>query len=141
MLYKDNLIVGVPNQKVLVRYWNGVKPKSKPEFAAFNRAYRGENNLFFVANNPRVFSFHNQYQGLKNLNQWSEARHEINSQWLDPQFIAPEKLDFRLQPNSPLHSITQAQNLPFQKINNQLIEEANWFFSWSGWSDHKIVKH
>lgn len=141
VLYKHNLIVGVPNQKVLVRYWNGVKPQSKPEFAAFNRAYRGENNLFFVANNPRVFSFHNQYQGLKNLHQWSEARNEINSQWLDPQFINPDKLDFRLQPNSPLHSITQAQNFPFQKINNQLIEEASWFFSWSGWSEHKIVIH
>ena len=139
IFYKNNLIVGVPNQKVLVRYWNGIKSESQPEFATFNRAYRGENNIFFVANNRRVFSFHNQYQGLKNLHQWSEARQETNSQWLDPQFVAPEKLDFRLQSKSPLHSITQEQNLPFQKVNNQVIEQAKWFFNWSGWSEHKIV--
>jgi hypothetical protein len=64
-----------------------------------NNNYRMDGNVYFderAAANPESVKFSGA-----TLEQWRQRGHDQNSVLADPRFVAPHKLDFRLQKQSP----------------------------------------
>jgi hypothetical protein len=64
-----------------------------------NNRFVMDRNVYFdtrLAATPEALKFAG-----KTLAQWREAGHDRDSMLADPLFVAPDKFDFRLQPNSP----------------------------------------
>lgn len=64
-----------------------------------NENYQMDRNVYFDAR-PEATPATMKFAGAT-LAEWRQRGHDANSLVADPLFVAPEKGDFRLQPNSP----------------------------------------
>src|SRR5207249_303080 len=64
-----------------------------------NDNYTIEGNIYFDAR-PTATADSMKFAG-KLIAQWRDRGHDVHSQIADPLFVAPQRFDFHLQPNSP----------------------------------------
>lgn len=111
------IIVSDSNVQYLLLEKNGTNRKNA-KYKMY--AYEGDNNVFYASDDDLIFSYSNTaYKDVDvDLQAWQEVRNETNAIWMNPDFVNPASLDFRLK-NTQSTLMESHPNLPYRNYSGQ----------------------
>lgn len=139
--FSDNIILGGPNTDFLVHELNGIAQNNSRAGTDFEKfQLRGQNNIYFHPTKTAAFAYVDAKWKWHevDLAAWSKSGRESGSRWQNPGFVAPEKFDFRLRPDSPLQADKKWPQYAMSEATRQ--QTAN-FFAWAGWDPTPAPKN
>ncbi len=124
---EGNVIAGGQDQLVLISFQNGVN-RANPNYASWELYMKG-NTLHGPNNEAYIY---NDKDWGQHIIQWPAFKHALNlgeNTLADPQFMNPNRLDFRVKGASPL--VARRQELPLKQLDASWLDETRaWYKRW-----------